>query len=225
MKHFHGSFVVRRWLRVLGAAGAALLFVLPSAVLAQTAARARAAPAATTPAPVENPYLAIVPAENETDATRDKSLRLALVEVLRRAAGKRDAAFTPILARSASLVQHYGFERDALTGALSFRAAFDPVAIDTALKQQGLPVFGLNSELVEAWITEVSGVRTAADYARVIDHFSRLRGVRRVDVAEVRDDAVRLRMIVEGGMTDAAALAVAGGVVRADPYGNHELVR
>lgn len=225
MKHFPVSFDARRWLRSTCFAGATLLLALPAAALAQAAAGARTASPATAAAQTENPYLAIVPAENETDATRDKSLRLALIEVLRRAAGKRDAAFTPILTRSASLVQHYGFERDALTGALSFRAAFDPVAIDTALKQQGLPVFGLDSELVEAWITEVRGVRTAADYARVIDHFSRLRGVRRVDVAEVRDDAVRLRMIVEGGVTDAAALADAGGVVRADQNGNHELVR
>lgn len=225
MKRFQISFVVRRPLRPLCVAGLALAVALPSAVLAQAGTGMRNVIPTPPMAPVENPYLAIVPAENETDVSRDKCLRLALTEVLRRAAGKRDAAFTPILARGASLVQHYGFERDPLTGALSFRAAFDPVAIDTALKQQGLPVFGLNSELVEAWVTEVRGLRTSADYARVIDHFTRLRGVRRVDVAELTDDAMRLRMIVEGGVTDAAALAVAGGVVRADLNGNHELVR
>ncbi|MGQ0619437.1 MAG: DUF2066 domain-containing protein [Panacagrimonas sp.] len=172
-----------------------------------------------------NPYLAIVPAEDESDKSRDKGLRAALVEVLRRATGKQDLAFAPILGKSASLVQQYGFQRDPASGALSFRAAFDPTAIDTALTEQGLPVFGIKTNVVEAWVTEVRGLRSAADYARTLDHFSGIRGVRRVDVAEVRDGSVRLRMIVEGGVSEAAALAQTSGVVRAIADGNHELIR
>lgn len=178
--------------------------------------------ATTTP---ENPYLAIVPVDDESDKSRDKGLRLALMEVLRRAAGKQDSSFAPILANAASLVQQYGFQRDPASGTVKFRAAFDPTAIDNALKQEGLPVFGLKADVIEAWVTEVYGLRDAADYARVMNHFARVRGVRRVDVAEVRDGALRLRMIVEGGMADAAELAQVGGVVRADANGNHELIR
>lgn len=225
MKRIDPTFLHLRQPQATRIAALMLACALSATVSAQTPTTTRAGPATATNAPLENPYLAIVPAESETDASRDTCLRLALIEVLRRAAGKRDAAFTPILARSASLVQHYGFERDPVTGALSFRAAFDPVAVDTALKQQGLPVFGLNAELVEAWITQVHGLHVAADYARVVDHFSRLRGVRRVDVTELRDDSLRLRMIVEGGLEDAAARAGDGGVLRADINGNYALVR
>lgn len=204
-------------------AGVALLgeAAFPPMAAAQTAPPAASSPMPPVP---DNPYLATVPVEDESDKSRDKGLRLALIEVLRRAAGKQDSAFGPILAEAGSLVQQYGFQRDPATGGLSFRAAFDPAAIDNALKKQGLPVFGLNADVIEAWVTEVRGVRDANDYARALEHFGRIRGVRRVDVAEVRDDGLRLRMIVEGGVAAAARLALAGGVVRADASGNHELL-
>lgn len=188
----------------------------------KSALPAAAGTAATTP---ENPYLAMVPVEDESDRSREKGLRLALIEVLRRAAGKQDSAFGPILAQAPNLVQQYGFQRDPASGALSFRAAFDPAAVDDALKRQGLPVFGLKTDVIEAWITEVGGVRDAAAYARVLDHFSRIRGVRRVDVAEVRDERLRLRMTVEGGVAAAAQLALSGGTLRATADGSYELVR
>lgn len=200
-------------------------FFAPDATAQTAPAKSARAPPISAPTMPENPYLAIVPVEDESNKSRDKGLRAALIEVLRRAAGKQDLAFAPILGKSASLVQQYGFQRDPVTGALSFRAAFDPTAIDNALTEQGLPVFGIKTNVVEAWVTEVHGLRDAADYARTLDHFGRIRGVRRVDVAEVRDGMVRLRMIVEGGVSEAAALAQTSGVVRVIADGTHELIR
>lgn len=221
-------FSVRLCLRVALSAGVVLLGIANAEPPVRAPqAPAKASVAATTPPPkaLENPYLAIVPVDDESNKSRDKGLRLALIEVLRRAAGKQDYSFGPILANAASLVQSYSFQRDPSSAALSFRAAFDPTAVDNALKQQGLPVFGLKTDVVEAWVTDVHGLRDASDYARTLDHFSHLRGVRRLDVAEVRDGTVRLRMIVEGGVASAAELALAGGVVRADADGNHDLIR
>jgi hypothetical protein len=91
--------------------------------------------------------------------------------------------------------------------------------VDNALRAQGLPVFGLNPDLVEAWIVQVRGLDSAGDYSRVVRHFTRIRGVRKVDVDELHDDVLRLRMIVEGGVDRAAQLAEADGLIARDETG------
>ena len=74
----------------------------------------------------------------------------------------------PILDRAAELVQHYGDEHDPATQALMFRAAFDPRAVDEALKHQGLPVFGHIAGAEQDWPVEVRGVSTFHDYGRAL---------------------------------------------------------
>lgn len=174
-----------------------------------------AVPADSAPAPYTgNPYEAAVPVDDESDASRDVGLKLALTEVLKRAVGRSDAAFSAILGRAPQMVQQYGFEKDAATDTVRFRAAFDDKAVDAALKQQRLPVFGVNPALIDAWIVGVDGLRDSADYVRVLQLFTDMRGVSRVDVDDLRDGHLRLRMIVEGGTERAAQLATAGGVLR-----------
>ncbi|MGQ0501099.1 MAG: DUF2066 domain-containing protein [Panacagrimonas sp.] len=178
-------------------------------------AAAAAAAAASAPAPYTgNPYEAVVPVDDESDKSRDVGMRLALTEVLKRAVGRADPAFAPVLGRAPQMVQQYGFEKDPATAATQFRASFDAQAVDAALKQQRLPVFGVNPALIDAWIVEVDGLRDSADYARVLQLFTDMRGINRVDVDDLRDGHLRLRMIVEGGTERAAQLATAGGVLR-----------
>lgn len=173
----------------------------------------------------ENPYAAVVAVEDESDKSRDRGLRLALIEVLKRVVGRSDLATSGILSRASSLVQQYAFVRDEAGATIRFRAAFDPSAVDAALRADGLPVFGVDPDLVEAWITEVHGLRDAADYARVLQHFDRIRGVRRVDVDGLHDSSLRLRVVVEGGTEPAARMAEAGGLLRAEGNGNYVLAR
>jgi hypothetical protein len=86
-------------------------------------------------------------------------------------------------------------------------------------------VFGVDADIIEAWVVEVRGVQAGREYARLLDYFSSLRGVRRVDVDEVRGDGLRLRMTVEGGVERVALMVAGGGVVREQAPGFYELVR
>lgn len=172
-----------------------------------------------------NPYGAIVPVPDESAKSRALGLRLALIEVLKGAVGRTDQATSPILSLAPKLVQQSSFLRDETSDTPLFKAVFDSQAIDAALRAQGLPVFGIDPELVEAWIVQIRGLRDASDYSRVVRHFTRVRGVRRVDVDEVNDDSLELRMIVEGGVDRAAALAEADGLLSRDADGNYVYAR
>ena len=74
---------------------------------------------------------------------------------------------------------------------------------------------------MEAWIVDVQGLRDASDYARVCALFSGTSGVQRMEVAELRESTVRLRMIVEGGVDRAIGLLAASREVRSDGAGNY----
>ncbi|MCC2655818.1 MAG: hypothetical protein K0Q76_926 [Panacagrimonas sp.] len=168
-----------------------------------------------------NPYGALVPVEDESSASRDKGLRMALILVLKGAVGRYDPATGPILALAPRLVQQYSFQRDEPSGELMFKAVFDSRAVNEALRGQGLPVFGLDSSVIETWVIQVAGLRTTADYSRVLRHFTRVRGVRSVDVDDVRDERLQLRLVVEGGVQAAAIEAEKSGLVARDPTTGH----
>lgn len=172
-----------------------------------------------------NPYGAIVPVEDESATSREKGLRMALILVLKGAVGRYDPATSPILSLAPRLVQQYSFVRDETSGDLMFKAVFDSRAVNDALRGQGLPVFGLDSSVVETWVIQVAGLRTTADYSRVLRHFTRVRGVRSVDVDEVRNDRLQLRMVVEGGVAAAAAEAEKGGTIVRDASGQYVLAQ
>ncbi|TDU31479.1 uncharacterized protein DUF2066 [Panacagrimonas perspica] len=172
-----------------------------------------------------NPYGAIVPVQDESQKSRDTGLRMALIQVLKGAVGGYDDRTSSILALAPRLVQQYSFVRDESGEGLMFRAVFDPAAVDAALRAQGLPVFGINSSLVENWVVEVHGLRTTSDYSKVLRHFTRIKGVRTVDVDELHDSTLRLRMVVEGGIQMAAERAEAGDLISRDQAGNYVLAR
>ena len=191
----------------------------------RTPATGAAASTPALPPQPENPFAAIVPVPDESDRSRDKGLRDALIEVLKRVAGKPDVAFSSILSRASLLVQAYGFQKDATTQAVTFRATFDAQGVQDALREEGLPVFGVDADIIEAWVVEVRGVEKGPEFARLLDYFRSLRGVRRVDVDEVRTDGLRLRMTVEGGVERVALMVAGGVVVREQAPGYYDLVR
>ena len=172
-----------------------------------------------------NPYGAIVPVEDESQKSRDLGIRTALAQVLKGAIGRYDERTSSILAQSSRLVQQYSFVREEGNPALMFRAVFDPGAVDAALRAQGLPVFGVNSSIIETWIVQVHGLRTTSDYSKVLRHFTRIKGVRTVDVDDLRDDTLQLRMVVEGGIAIAAERAENNGLIGRDDTGNYVLAR
>lgn len=173
----------------------------------------------------DNPYGAIVAVPDESPKSRELGLRLALIQVLKGAVGRSDQATSPILGLAPKLVQQSSFLRDETSDTPLFKALFDPRAVDNALRAQGLPVFGIDPGLVEAWIVQVRGLRDAGDYSRVVRHFSRIGGVRRVDVDELSDELLKLRMIVEGGVDRAARQAEADGLLLRDEGGVYVLAQ
>ena len=170
-----------------------------------------------------NPYGAIVPVDDQSQASRDKGLRMALIHVLKGIVGRSDQSTSPILTLAPRLVQQYAFIPDAATSTVMLRAIFDRKAVEDALRAQGLPMFGVDSDVVEAWVVSVSGLRSVSDYSRVVRHFTRIRGVRRLDVDELCDDTVQLRMTVEGGVSLASVQAEKGGLIAPDGTGNYVL--
>lgn len=187
-------------------------------------AQPAAAQSSSTAAP-SNPYEAVVPVDDNSPSSRQKGLRVALIQVLQRVVGRADSATTAVLARAPTLVQYDAFQRDAASGEWRLRAIFDSRAVEAALKSQGLPVFGVDSDVVESWAVNVAGVRNAADYARVMRHFEALRGVRRVDLQELQDSQLSLRLVVEGGISRLESLATADGLLREDGAGAYVLAR
>ncbi len=169
----------------------------------------------------QNPYEAIVSVDDESDQSRIKGLRAALIVVLERVVGRSDAASSQVLANAGNLVQQYNFVRTPDSDKVKFRAVFDPNSVAAAVKRQGLPVFGVNPDLVEAWVVEVHGLQDADDFSRTYQHFAGISGIRRIEVSELRDSTVRIRMIVEGGVERAHGLALGGGLLSAHGEGEY----
>ena len=172
-----------------------------------------------------NPYGAIVQVEDESQKSRDLGIRTALAQVLKGAVGRYDERSAPILAQASRLVQQYSFVREEGNPSPMFRAVFDPGAVEAALRAEGLPVFGVNSSVIETWTVQVHGLRTTSDYSRVLRHFTRIKGERTVDVDDLRDDTLQLRMVVEGGIALAAERAEKSGLIGRDDTGNYVLAQ
>ncbi|HUP91164.1 MAG TPA: DUF2066 domain-containing protein [Solimonas sp.] len=178
---------------------AALLFTLAAA-----AAGAQQAP----------DYQASVTVQDQAPGTRDKALRDTLGAVAARVGGlgKATSQLEPVLARASQLVQHYGFEKDA-SGQLLFTAAFDPRAVDNAVRGIGLPVWGNRGGAVEEVELEIDGIRSGADYARALAALRGTAGVSGVRVIEAEGNRLRLQLRSEGGAARLAGMASLGGVL------------
>lgn len=163
-----------------------------------------------------NPYEASVAVADQSTATRDAGLREALSEVIGRVSGEASLGQAgPILARAPQLVQRYGFQRDEYEQ-LKLTAAFDPRAVEAALKAQNLPVFGVLAGPVEDVGVVVTNVRSGADYARVLATLRAVPGVKALQVLGAGGDRVDLRVRAEGGASRLAGAVSIGGVLVRD---------
>ena len=167
----------------------------------------------------DDPFVARVPVAYDSAATRDKALREALAQVLERVVGRPDPAFSSLLSNASRWAQQYGVVADEGETGLALSARFDDQAVQDALKARGLPVFGIDASLIEGWVLSIAGLRAAGDYSRVLDHLGSMRGVSRVDVEELREGMLRLRLTVEGGVAGVSEQVDRGNVLRKDGEG------
>lgn len=194
------------------------IFALLIGLLAGAAAPAQA-PAP--PGPPPSPYEALIPVTDTGEQGQASALNEALGVVLTNVSGlssiRSEPAAAPILSQARTLVQHYGLERDPATAAMMLRAAFDPQAVDAALKRAGLPVFGRVAGAEQESALVVRGVVTIADYQRALAALRNLRGVKQVAVDAVRGDAVNFRVRFEGDAWALARAIAAGAPLVAAP--------
>lgn len=146
-------------------------------------------------APASMDYSATVAVSDQSPAARDQGLQEALAIVLARVSGGE--APPDLLGRASSWVQQYGFE-SALPGGLRLRALFDARAVDRALRERGLPVWGVYAEDLQDLRFTVSAVYTARDYARLLSHLKGLPGMRNLAVIGIQGSEVRVQARATG---------------------------
>ena len=185
-----------------------------------------ALPALPLQAQVLDQYQATVKVENQGAAARDKALREALSGVLARVSGQPDLSTSgrtaPILARANALVRSVSYVPDEQNG-LQLQAVFEPAAVDSALKQQGLPVHGVVGATLESVTLTVSGIGSPEDYARVLAHVRGLPGVKNVGVTVAAGDSLGLSLRAEGGAARLAGALGVSGILRRNSGEGSEL--
>lgn len=183
----------RRWLPVL-------LLWLAAGVLAGAAV---AAPTT---------YSGEAPVANQSEAARAGALKTALAEVVMRLSGDPG-----ILARSEvanavaaadKLVLQYRYRRDNATddagmpvSRLVLVAEFDSNAVDRMLAGLGFAGGGANVAIDATPVEKriwLSGIHSAADYARALGYLTRQAQVRRSWPVEARGDGILVHLVLAG---------------------------
>jgi hypothetical protein len=153
---------------------------------------------------------------DQSAASRDPALREALAQVIARVSGPgATASAGPVIARAGQYVQRYGYSQDP-GGALQLLASFDKAAIDSQLRALGLPVWGYSSAPAEDLTLSVAGLRSSADYARVITALRAAPGVKSVAVQGADADRLQLAVRAEGGAARLGSALAGGRVLIAD---------
>ena len=164
-------------------------------------------------------YQARVPVADESANARGKALREGMKEVIVRVSGDRGAASGTrgknLLARASQLARTVGYETDPEKG-LVLVADFNPTALDAALRENGLPVFGVFAGNVERVSLSLTNITTAGDYARAIAHLRAQPGVRALAVTQTDGVTLELDLQVEGGAGRLAGALSVGGVLARD---------
>lgn len=170
-------------------------------------------------AQVPEDYQATVKVDDQSPAARDKGLREALSGVLAKVSGQANLAASgrtaAILAKSSALIRSVAYQTDD-KNQLMLVAQFEPNAVDTALRQQGLPVHGVMSASLDEVNMSISGIASASDYARAIFTVRSQPGVKNFTVLSASGDSVQLRMRAEGGAARLAGALSVGTMLRRD---------
>lgn len=162
-------------------------------------------------------YTGQVPVASQSEADTAAGLSAALGQVLAKLSGDNSVLSRPGVAKAVAqpnrYVQQYQFAQDIATDTgqvrLTLVAQFDHAAIDRLLADLGLtraaggndsaapPVAAVDThpQTFRFWL---SGVNSAADYARAVGALARNELVRSVQAESARNDGVELRVEVNG---------------------------
>ena len=103
---------------------------------------------------------AAVPVPDRSEAARDAAVREALGEVLVRLSGDKtvlgQAGAAALLAKAGRYLQQYQYEE---AGALTLRAGFDGAALEAAMREQGLSLWGRTRSPLLIWLAVDDGSR------------------------------------------------------------------
>ena len=133
---------------VSGSRSARLLF---AALLLMTATALPALPSV---------HEAAVPVPDRSETARERGVREALGEVLVRLSGEREVLSRPgaeaLLAKPARYLQQYQYEQ---VEGLVLRAGFDAAALEDAMREYGLPLWGRTRSPLLVWLAVDDGDR------------------------------------------------------------------
>jgi hypothetical protein len=168
----------------------------------------------------EGLYTGQVPVASQSEQDTATGLSAALGQVLAKLTGDSNVLSRPgvakVVAQPNRYVQQYQFAQDVVNDGgraqvhLSLVAQFDHAAIDKLLADLGLARTGngtADAETAPAAVVDmrpqnfrvwVSGVNSAADYARVVGALTRNDLVRSVQAETARNDGMQLRVEVNG---------------------------
>lgn len=153
-------------------------------------------------AQVLDAYEGRAPLADPSPAQRDKALREALAQVLARVSGATGIAGSgrtaPILARANQLLRSVSYDNSDPAQPLLV-ASFNPAAVEEALKQAGLPVWGVLAGQLESVDLRVSGVDSPRAYARALSALQGLPMVKSLFIGEALNGTLYLQLQVEGG--------------------------
>lgn len=140
-------------------------------------------------------YSARVPIEADSAENREAALRKALAEVLLRVSGV--APEPRLLDQARRWVLHFGVDRDE-TG-LGLRAGFDGRAIDSALRAEGLPVWGAFEGDLMTLSVFVTGLRQPEHFGELLRRLEASPEIRSVSTTRLQADQVELRVGTAAG--------------------------
>lgn len=147
-------------------------------------------------------YTVSVNVADQSNAAREPALRNAVREIVERVSGSSmagNARAAPLLGRAASLVKQYSYttgDKDET----QLVVTFDPSALDTELRNLGLPVWGATPGADSEINLRIGGVRTPQAYARALSTLRAQAGVKNLNVRAVGDGALHLQAHVAGNV-------------------------
>ena len=195
----------------------ALLFMLLSGVIPISL---MAAPAT---------YSGESPVANQTEAARAGALKTALADVVIRLSGDSGILARDDVAKAVAAADKYVLQyryrhdvptdetADAASPQLVLVAEFDSIAVDRMLAGLGLAGAGSKVAIDRTPVEKrvwLSGIHSAADYARGVGYFSRQSVVRQAWPVEARGDGVLIRLELAGDFNQWLAQVTQDGVVQ-----------
>lgn len=185
-------------------------------------------------------YTVTVPVADRSEAARGTAVRQALGDVLIRLSGDpailRQAGGAALVAKANRYLQQYQYEGNEAGGALQLRAGFDGAALETEMRQQGLPLRGRERPPTLDQAAEQPGgapapslsgasrltlrvedVTGLGDYARISQYLSGLGPVRSVALVSAQAQRLEFLLDVQGGVAGLDQTLTRDGILEHAP--------